>query len=289
MNDVVVFGGINLDIKAKSAGPFGVATSNPGAVTTSYGGVGRNIAANLAQLGARVALISAVGHDASGSDILAATAKAGVDVSNCLQGEFSTGTYCALLDNSGELVGAVSDMEAVKAITPDIVDSHRHSLHEAKYVVADCNLQLETLEKIAALAGEKMIVEPVSVAKSNRLWTLLRSRSIFAATPNLQQAAAATVKKVPLEIARELHSLGMANVVLHAGRHGAYAFDGTVFEHVQAKSADGLIDVTGAGDAAVSGFVFGLLQGFSLLKSAQYGQHLAAKLIHSHHSSLDMP
>ncbi|MEI8181049.1 PfkB family carbohydrate kinase, partial [Aestuariivirga sp.] len=66
MPRVIVIGGANVDIKGRSRGSFVAGTSNPGEVTVSAGGVGRNIAENLARLGISVSLVTALGQDANG-------------------------------------------------------------------------------------------------------------------------------------------------------------------------------------------------------------------------------
>jgi len=66
--EVVVIGGINVDIKSRVDAPLVMATSNPGTTTVTAGGVGRNIAESLARLGVRTSLISAVGDDAIAAD-----------------------------------------------------------------------------------------------------------------------------------------------------------------------------------------------------------------------------
>ncbi|MDA3947823.1 MAG: PfkB family carbohydrate kinase, partial [Spirochaeta sp.] len=62
--DVVVIGGINLDILLEPHGLLVAGTSNPGAITMSPGGVARNIAAFLGRLGVAVGLIGGAGTDA---------------------------------------------------------------------------------------------------------------------------------------------------------------------------------------------------------------------------------
>ena len=76
----VVIGGANMDVKARSGRPVVAGTSNPGHVVRSPGGVGRNVAENLARLGTPTVLVAAVGSDAVGDELLAATSAAGVDV-----------------------------------------------------------------------------------------------------------------------------------------------------------------------------------------------------------------
>ena len=57
----VVVGGVNVDIGGRSFAPLIGADSNPGTVSVSLGGVGRNIAHNLSLLGADVRLLAAYG------------------------------------------------------------------------------------------------------------------------------------------------------------------------------------------------------------------------------------
>ena len=58
---VVVIGGANMDICGTSHDNLLLGDSNPGKVRTSAGGVGRNIAENLARLGSDTRLMTAVG------------------------------------------------------------------------------------------------------------------------------------------------------------------------------------------------------------------------------------
>ena len=60
---VIVVGGANTDIGGKPAQTLVRHDSNPGRVTIRHGGVGRNIACNLAQLGLDVGLLTALGTD----------------------------------------------------------------------------------------------------------------------------------------------------------------------------------------------------------------------------------
>ena len=56
---VVVIGGAGIDINGFPSGKLIQKSSNPGRVKLSLGGVGRNIAENLARLGLNVKLLSA--------------------------------------------------------------------------------------------------------------------------------------------------------------------------------------------------------------------------------------
>lgn len=274
MPRVIVIGGANVDIKGRSSGRYVAGSSNPGRVTLSAGGVGRNIAENLARLGLSVSLITALGEDTNGALLRVACAAAGVDLSPARVTQEPTGTYLAVLDERGEMVSAVSDMRAMEAFGPSHLDEHADELARADMLVADCNLSIDCLAWLAAHSartGVRLLVEPVSVAKAGKLLQFPIDTPLFAITPNAQQLGALAGG----DLAR-LHALGFTNIVLHQGRDGAVVSDGAQVVKVEAMSVAEIADVTGAGDAAVAGLVWGLLDGRSLAEAARLGQCAAA-------------
>ena len=60
-NKAAVIGGLNADIWGRPSSPIILRDSNPGSVTLTPGGVGRNIAHDLCLLGLDVSLVSFVG------------------------------------------------------------------------------------------------------------------------------------------------------------------------------------------------------------------------------------
>ena len=287
MPDIVVLGGANIDIKAKVTAPNRLGTSNPGIVSTSAGGVGRNIAHNLARLGADVALISVVGNDVHGDAVLAETRRAGVDLSRVVRSATSTGSYVALLDHDGELITALNDMRAMEEFVPTIVAAHAGVIKSASLVVADCNLPQETLNAVAALVGERLVIEPVSVPKSKKLMEVLKRGPVFLASPNFDQIEQVAGTRDIEGAFAFMHAKGLRNVVIHAGPEGAFVSDGAEIDHVAAVPPARIVDVTGAGDAAVAGLVFGLLRGEPLAAAAARGQRLAGQVIAGAASTLE--
>ena len=284
--DILVIGGANLDIKAKCVGAHVAATSNISHISTKPGGVARNIAHNLAKLGMGVGLLSVVGKDAAGESLLQATAAAGVDISICYKAKGTTGTYLAFLDQNGELITAANDMAIVNAITPDVIFANKAKIETAKFILADCNLSSETLNAIVKLAAHKLIIEPVSVEKSERLKLLLSLSSVFLATPNRDQIEALTGTRDATEAAKILQDQGLHNLVIHAGQLGAFVFDGNTITQISSK-AKKVNDVTGAGDAATAGLICGLIKGMPLVKACELGQELAAQVISTNVSTLE--
>jgi pseudouridine kinase len=287
MADVIVVGGANVDIKCKTIESNRLGTSNPGIVTLTAGGVGRNIAHNLARLGVSVSLISVVGEDVHGKAVLSATATAGVDTALMTVSATPTGTYVAILDHDGEMVTALSDMRCADEIVPALILDRREEIAAARLVVADCNLPLATLQALAGIARDRLVIEPVSVPKSRKLVELLKSGPLYLASPNFDQMEHLSGSRDIGEAFAFLHSKGLRNAVLHAGAEGAFTSDGNAIEHVEAWPAGPIVDVTGAGDAAVAGLVYGLLRGEPLHVAAARGQVQAGKVIANTASTLE--
>jgi pseudouridine kinase len=271
--EVLVVGGANVDIKARTTAPLIAATSNPGSVTRTPGGVGRNVAENLARLGSRVALVSTVGNDPDGDWLLHETAMAGVDIGPVLRGG-RTGRYVAVLDADGDLSVGVSDMAATEALTPDVLD--HDLLRSASLVVVDGNVPATTIDAVLAL-GVRTVIDPVSVAKAQRMAPLLRAdRPVFALTPNEAELAA-------LGSVGELHARGVEVVWVRRGAAGSL-LSTPDNEVALIAPATTVVDVTGAGDSMVAGFCHMLLAGATAEDAARYGHEAAALTVASPHT-----
>jgi len=148
-----VIGGANIDLRGRPVGEvLERHTSNPGRINVGSGGVGRNIAHNLALLNVPVTLLSAVGDDGEGIRILEETGRAGVKTEQMIiSGEHPTGIYLAILDSGGEMEAAVSDMQILEEITVEYLRSKAYLIKESKIVVMDTNIPEESIEYVVDL------------------------------------------------------------------------------------------------------------------------------------------
>jgi pseudouridine kinase len=284
---VVCIGGANMDIKGRIAGRTVMGSSNPGTAVLSPGGVARNIAHNLALLGVGAALVSAVGRDVLGTQLLAATAAAGVDTRGVIRAADATGSYSATLDTRGELILGVAAMGILERLTPRRLAAQRTRLMGADLIVADSNLPTDTLDWLigfAAAHGRPLALEAVSVPKGGRLKALLAAEQpLYALFCNRAEEAALTGRTTLPAAARRLHERGVRNVGIGLGRRGMFVSEGERHRIVPAFPT-AIVDVTGAGDAAVAGTLYGLLRGDDLATAAGYGQAAAALTLASEQS-----
>jgi len=290
---VVVIGGANVDVKARSAERVRQGTSNPGHGSMTPGGVGRNVAENLARLGTRTFLVAAVGRDAAGESLLDQTGAAGVRLEYVHRTDLPTGTYVALLDCDGELVSAVADMAATCELGPAEVNRARDVIATAGLVVLDGNLSPGTLDHaidVAHSSGVRTILEPVSVPKATLLAAhIVADRPLYAVTPNRDELAALTGLAVRSDrqmrlAADTLHRKGVRYVWIRLGERGSLLSSASGGTSLIPAPPTTVEDVTGAGDAMLAAFCHVLLGGSDPLDAARYGHAAAALTIASPHT-----
>jgi len=304
---VVVVGGANIDLRGRPAGEvLERHTSNPGKINVGSGGVGRNIAHNLALLNVPVTLLSAVGDDGEGIRILEETGKAGVKMDQMIiSGKYPTGIYLAILDSAGEMEIAVSDMQILEEITVEYLRSKAYLIKESKIVVMDTNIPEESIEYVVDLCNKvnvPLLIEPVSVEKAKKVRKVLDGRGrwiIDYITPSEDELESILEAEIDDDVdtdivgaAEELKGRGAKNVIVSLGERGIYiSSGGGVSDFSEGEQGDPesgkfmgpykgeVVDVTGAGDALVAGLVYGIYKGYSLEVAARFGLAGAALTI----------
>jgi pseudouridine kinase len=289
----VVIGGANTDHKCQTLESPVLGTSNPGRIVTSMGGVGRNVAENLARLGISTALITALGTDEAGSAMHARTDAAGVDLRYVILTSHATGSYSVVFDESGEMVVAVSAMGAMDDVTAESVDARRALIANARILLIDCNIPGDAMVRAAQIAQRNdvpILVEPVSVPKIQRVASILTAGiPLHTITPNLDElhqltGTTGSSRADLCGAASRLHAAGVQNVWIRLGPNGSFlsaAQDTEARVEMIAAAPATLVDATGAGDAMLAGYMVGLLRGLDPFAAARYGRAAAAITIES--------
>jgi pseudouridine kinase len=271
---VLVVGGANMDVGARTDRPLLAGDSTPGRIHHAPGGVGRNIAENLARLGVEVQLATLVGDDAFGTQLLAATAAAGVDMTLTQRvAGLRTATYLSLHGPDGDMALAVNDMAILEALTPSWCATHLPLTIAPGLQLLDCNLPEATLAYLLA-RDMTSVVDTVSVAKCERLqpWlsrvALLKCNRLEASA--MTQCPTDTVAQA-LEAAQALVRLGAQRSVVTLGADGVCWCDQDGQSHFRAARGVAVVSTTGAGDALLAGVVAALQRGQSLAQAVAYG------------------
>lgn len=297
MKRVFAVGASNMDICAKSSAPIREADSNMGAISTSCGGVGRNIAVALKRLGFEVSFLTAIADDTFGRDILASLKADSVEpvaplfTREGLGKELRTGVYSFILDSNGTLLCGINDMGINEELTPAFVGKYNDALRSADYVVFEANIPVETIGYLGSLAreGAKLAADCVSVSKCTKLsgvlgdlYLLKANYSEACALAGMEDASENGGAKDPLAVAQRLAGKGLERGIITLGKDGAFCFEVQAFEggglewYKVVPPTSEIVNANGCGDVLFAGFLAALSRGLSLKGSLEFGQYAAS-------------
>ncbi|MBQ6431964.1 MAG: bifunctional hydroxymethylpyrimidine kinase/phosphomethylpyrimidine kinase [Oscillospiraceae bacterium] len=274
-----VVGGVNIDIGGRSLAPLVPKDSNPGKVTMSLGGVGRNIAHNMSLLGVDVRFLTAFGDDIYAQRIAASCGELGIDISHALQVPGgATPTYLFLNDSDGDMALAMSDMEICERITPKYLAANLQLLNNAQLVVTDTNIPEQSLAYLAEHCTAPIFADPVSTAKAGKLKPILGK--LHTIKPNRIEAELLSGVKITdenslREAARTLLATGLHRVFISLGTDGVFAADQKEMRLQPCFRAE-MKNATGAGDAFMAALAWAYLEGTDLAQTAKAAAAAAA-------------
>jgi len=298
---VLVIGATLLDTKGKPDAGLEPGTSNPGSIRRARGGTARNVAENLARLGADVLLVTAVGDDEIGEQLLTQTAEAGVNIDFSLTIEgASTGAYLALLDEDGALAVALDDSAIMKNITPAHLHRHRRLFRDASLIMMDGSLTqpaMKTVVRLATQHGVPLCADPSSARLARKLRPFLSHLHLV--VPNEVEEAELLNEDYPgfnpdvsLTLAQRLVRIGVDHVVVTLSDFGLNYATNDEVGYVP-PSYNKMIDTTGSGDAVTAAIMFGMLNDLPTIECMRLGAAAASVTLQTQETvvpdlSLDM-
>lgn len=286
---ILVFGASLVDIFGFCSKKYNPCDSIPGNIKISFGGVSRNIAENMARVGINVKFISILGDDESGRALLESSKKVGYDMSHSMiVPERSTPTYMAILNDAGEMVSAVADMQLMSAMNKDYIDSKADLFKGAEYTFLDADDPINLEYILTKFAGQtNFILDPISVTKAESVKHLVKY--FHTIKPNRVEAEAMVgfpiITDEDLKRAgRELISQGIKKVFISLDEEGIFYDDGVQSGKVKALGVE-VKNVTGAGDSFVAGLGYSYAMNLSLEESLKFSMAMSIITI-SHKDSI---
>lgn len=275
MSEITVVGGIAVDIEGHPYDALRKGESNPGKISISYGGVGRNITENLARMGANVSFISAVGHDFIGKMAVQELDALGVDIKyvRMLEDE-NTAMYLSILNSIGDMEMALCNMDVLERISVDIIDQAMPILQTSKIVGVDANLTDDVQKYIMDKLPEvPLFLDPVSAPKAERSKKYIgRFHTI---KPNIGEAEVLSGIKITdeddlLEVGKYFISQGVKRVFITLNARGVYYKD-TTNEGIIRPGRVNIVSATGAGDAFSAAIMDSFVRGKGIVETSFYG------------------
>lgn len=292
-NTVAVIGTTFVDCKGFSDGKSGkyvAAGRNTGHVQFVHGGVGRNVAENLAGLGQNVIFVSTVDESALGKDVLERLAQHGTRLDFVAQEpEKGMGLWMVILDETGEQVGALSHMPEL-ILLENLLDKRGAELmKQVSHIALEIDLTETIAQKVLDLA--ETYHKPVYALPGNLSVALARpdllarltgficnqveigkliQRNTETLTPH-QLLDQMTIYSRQCQIPCFIVTMGEKGAIYYHAQTGEKGYVPAIPTQVE--------DVSGAGDAFFSGTLCGIMQGKSLKEAVQMGTQLASLTI----------
>jgi ribokinase len=284
MADVVVVGSVNADLVVRvSRLPRPGETVTRGTFARHGGGKGANQAVAAARLGARTALVAAVGADDLGTEALAGLAEEGVDVGAVKRlEEEPTGVALIVVDERGE------NQIAVASGANATLDGETVARALAGLGAGVVLLSLEVTDEalLAGAAAARLAVLNPAPARDLPA-ALLDAGPLL--TPNAGEARGMTGEEDVTAAARALQARTGAPVVVTLGAGGALlARDGCAPVRIPAPEV-AAVDTTGAGDCLNGALAAELARGVPLEAAVAFAVRAAARSTLAHGARAGMP
>lgn len=290
-----VFGVVFVDLKGFPDNEYNPRGRNVGRVQVVHGGVSRNVAEDLANVGSPVEFITMLDTDDTGECVRRRLGECGVGLKYAVESVGGMGKWLVVMDHTGDCVASISQQPDFSFLEKLIDEKGDEIVKNCKNIVLEVDMCASIAEKVYDLAEKYgkdvfVVVGNLGVIKSRQDF-LARTRLFIL---NENEAESLFGRKVnhsdPQSVLRvaseEAKRLGIRETVVTLGEYGAVYCDLDTEDsgHIPAEPTV-MVDSTGAGDAFFSGTVAARTKGLSLRRAAELGAHLAALTIRSDESA----
>ena len=285
---IVVIGAVFVDVKGYPEGNYITTGRNAGRVERVHGGVGRNVAEDIANCELRPTFVSLVDESGDGADVIRKLQNHKVNTDYIWTTRDGMGTWLAVFDNSGDVAASISKRPNLLPIA-DILDRHGDDIFaNADSVICEIDIDKEIIKRVFKLAkkhGKKVfaVVGNMSIALERR--DFMKSIDCFVC--NIQEAGLLffddysdkgaeemvdilSEKVIAAQIPSMIVTMGGEGAV-YADMHGDKGW--CPARKVEVK------DTTGAGDSFCAGVSIGLTYGKTMGEACEIGSMLAASVI----------
>ena len=285
---MVVIGAVFVDIKGYPTSAFIPTGRNAGRVEQIHGGVGRNVAEDIANCELRPTFVSLVDDSGTGADVVRKLKSHRVNTDYIRKTRNGMGTWLAVFNHEGDVVASISKRPDHRTIER-ILDEHGDEIFkDADSIVIEIDLEKEIVKKTFAYAekyNKKVyaIVSNMSIAIERR--DFIRRTACFVC--NQQEAGIlfsenyenVTPEEMTDILADRIRSAKIPKMVVTMGGDGAVYADQEGDKGVYPALKVDVVDTTGAGDSFFAGVCMGLTYGKTLREACGIGTRLASTVI----------
>lgn len=285
---IAVVGNAFVDIKGFPEDIYVPQGRNAGKIGIVHGGVGRNVAEDIANAELRPIFVSMVDDTPQGEEVVKKLRNHKVNTDYVVTAPDGMGMWLAVFDHKGDVVASISkrpDMDAMKQLIEEKGDE---IFSRADSVVVEIDMDREVVKQVFRYAekySKKVfaVVANMSIAAERR--DFLRRTDCFVCNSQeagilfLEDYSGHTPRQMAEELSRNVISAGINSMVVTMGENGAVYADRDGNKGICPAKKVPVIDTTGAGDAFCAGLAIGLTYGKTLAEAAEIGTRLASSVV----------
>ncbi len=277
---IIVVGSTNMDMVVKTSHiPEPGETVLAGSFFMNPGGKGANQAVAAARIGGNVIFVSKVGNDVFGKQSMQLFDEEGINTFYLVSDlDAPSGVALITVDQEGENSIVVASGANANLLPEDLDDLFKE-VDQHTIILLQLEIPMKTVEFVIHQASKKGAVVILNPAPMNTLSNeILHSLNIL--TPNKKEAEMLSGILVndtasAIQAATAIHHLGVRNVIITMGSHGAIVCEeGEVYE-VPAPKVNA-IDTTAAGDVFSGALAIAISEGKELRNAVQFACRAAA-------------
>jgi len=261
---VLGIGAANVDVYGKAKIKIRKHYDHPAYIISNVGGVSKNILTNLSKLQINTKLITAIGNDGYGNTIVDDCKKNNIDETNILRvSNKSSGVFMQVQDENNDMYLALCDMSVLDDIDPQYIESKKKLILNARLIMIDSSLRLDTIEKIIEIASNKVpiYVDPISDNYALKIKKYVGEFTCI--KPNrteLENLSGIKIKNnKDLYVACDkLINKGLKKIYVSLGKDGILYMDNQGNKIIKKfKPVTKMVNASGAGDAAMAAIIYG--------------------------------
>lgn len=285
---MVIIGNVFVDKKGFPDELYIPGGRNAGRVETVHGGVGRNVAEDIANVELRPRFVSMVDDTAEGAEVLRKLNNHKVDTQYVLTVPDGMGVWLAVFDETGNVVASISKRPDMTAMAALIEEKGDEIFADCDSIVIEIDVDKEIVKSVFKYAQKYSkrvyaVVANMSIASQRR--DFLQSTDCFVC--NAEEAGILFVRNYEdmepevlcEDLSQKVISARIPAMVVTLGSRGAVYADMYGDKGVYPAQRVKVQDTTGAGDAFCAGVAIGLTYGKSIREAVEIGTTLAASVI----------
>ena len=285
---MVVIGTVFVDIKGFPDDLYIPEGRNAGRVEIVHGGVGRNVAEDIANVELRPRFVGMVDDTAEGAEVLRKLKNHKVNTDYVPAVPNGMGMWLAVFNNGGDMAGSISKRPTSDAMLRMLEEKGDEIFADADSIVIEIDLDKELIKTVFRYAEKYhkkvyAVVANMSIASQRR--DFLQSIDCFVC--NEQEAgilfvcdfSGLTPEELCEELSRRVVSARIPSMVVTMGSRGAVYADMNGDKGVYPARKVKVRDTTGAGDAFCAGVAIGLTYGKTMREAVEIGTRLASSVI----------